>query len=208
MGAEVKLDRIQALQRRNQLSAGSPLRKRDKLDFRRKRKVPAKIKSVTKGRRNRQQQFKAGTPHFASWHCWKKLFYSRIRLRTHILKKDIKRREVKAAAILAGEIGTRDTTRPSDQNENQDFWHAWNKAEARDWNELQEWSSTNYLRPGKLREPKPETNKARQDRRKRRMQEDPAYHEAVKAKEKQKRQDRKKRGKAKKAGAAAPSSDA
>ena len=103
---------------------------------------------------------------------------------------------------------TRDTARPSDGNENRDFWHAWNKAEARNWNELQEWSTTDYLRPGKLREPKPETNKARLDRRKRRMQEDPAYHEAMKTKERQKRQDRKKRGKAKKANAAAPSSDA
>ena len=74
--------------------------------------------------RNRQQLVKAGTPHIASWHCWKKLLYSRIRIRTHILKKDIERREIKAAAIAAGEMETRDTARPSDKNENQDFCHA------------------------------------------------------------------------------------
>ena len=156
---------------------------------------------------NRQQQVKAGTPHIAAWHSWKRLLYTRIRLRTHILKKDIRRREAKATAIAAGEASVRDTTRPADGNENKEFWHAWNKAEARDWNELQEWSSTPYLVPGKLREPKEESNKARSDRKKRRMQEDPAYNETVKAKEKQKRQDRKKRSKAKKAGAAAPSRD-
>ena len=109
--------------------------------------------------------------------------YSRVRLRIHLLKKDVKRLSEKAEALASGAELSRDTTRPADKKANPEFWKAWEQAESRNWSELQKWQATLYLAQNELKEPKVETNKARTDRRKRRMEEDPEYKEKIKGEE-------------------------
>ena len=117
---------------------------------------------------------------------WRRQLYSRVRLRLHLLKKDIRRRQETADAGGTQAAGREHVLR-EDKNKNETFWKKWQEAEDRDWNELQSWQATDYLQTSHLREPKPEAKGARNRRKKKQMENDPEHREKVKQKRKQRK---------------------
>jgi len=117
------------------------------------------------------------------------MLYSRVRLRIHILKKDLARRKQLAET---GQSVSSETNLPQNRDASEKFWELWRAAEARNWVDFTQWTATDFLAStGTLSEPKTETAKQRVERKKRRMADDPEYAATQRKKELDKRRARK-----------------
>ena len=151
--------------------------------------------------RSRNQMTAAGTPHQASYYAWKGYLRDRVKLRLHLVRKDIQRRADEAEARAQGltpptpVVGAPAPSHGFENDEEaEEFWKTWNLNNENDWQELHDLTQTKFLSQHAMKEPKPRhsgrTPQERKERKRNEMAADPDFAEKEKEKPEEKAAER------------------